>query len=297
MKERLKNLCAYFLVVFNLVIGAISIYSAVNSLTSNILLILAGIVVILGLCGSIAIIVEKAYKPLSDKMSEFSDGEVEISEIYKGESLRLKECFYDNEDKPDEFQKEILVGCHYLVCQVKDVITAALGKKVRVCIKMFRNDSNELIFTYCRSCFTIDKSIKKEHNQEIDVTQNSDFYDILNGNKDYFVGNDLRKEYEKHRYHNTNKDFKYNSTIVVPIRALVSEIVGNDERKYYDNIGFLCVDSKQKHLFENGQAQLCIDLMNATANYLYVFISQGNEYYDCIKENMEEVQLNGSSNS
>ena len=160
MKERLKNFCAYFLVLFNLVVGAISIYSAVNSLTNKLFLIIAGIVIILGLCGSIALIVEKAYKPLSDKMLEFSDGNVEISEIFKGESLRLKDYFCENEGKPDEFQKELITGCHYIVCQVKDIMTTALGKKVRVCIKMFCNESHESIFTYCRSGFTVDRSIK-----------------------------------------------------------------------------------------------------------------------------------------
>ena len=81
---------------------------------------------------------------------------------------------------------------------------------------------------------------------------------------------------------------------MVPIRVL-REIVDNNGliEKYYDNIGFLCVDSESKNLFSNRRAKMCISLIQATAHFLYVFISQGNEYYDCIKNNMEEVVING----
>lgn len=296
MRERIKNLCAYFLVVFNLIVGAVSVYSTATALTGKTIWVIVIIISVLGLCGSIALIVEKAYKPLSDKVEELSEGYITVAEKFKSESLRIKECFYDS-NNPEEFKKEILTGCHYLVSDLKDIINNALGKKVRVCIKMFRSDSDELLFTYCRDSFTIDQSIKKEHNQRIDVNKNSDFSDILNGNKDYFVGSDLKKDYKEKKYHNTNKEFKYSSAVVVPIRALKEEIVDDYDKKYYDNIGFLCVDSKHKHLFSNGHAKMCVNLIQATAHFLYVFISQGNEYYDCIKEsiteNAEEVVTNG----
>lgn len=296
MRERLKNLFAYFLVIFNLIAGAFSIYSALTALTGKIIWIIAIIIFLLGLCGSIALIVEKAYKPLSDKVEELSEGYIAIAETFKSESLRIKECFYVS-DNSEAFKKEILTGCHYLVSDLKDIINNALGKRVRVCIKMFCSDSDKFLFTYCRDSFTIDQSIKKEHNQRIDVSKNSDFSDILNGNKDYFIGSDLKKDYKENKYHNTNRDFKYSSAVVVPIRALKEEIVDDDDKKYYDNIGFLCVDSKRKNLFSNGHAKMCVDLIQATAHFLYVFISQGNEYYDCIKgniiENMEEVVTNG----
>lgn len=279
MMERLKNLCAYFLVAFNLIVGAISLYTTVAGLTSSIFLIIVGIVVILGLCGSIASIVEKAYKPLSDKVSELSEGSFEIADKFKFESLRIRDYAQSHSTDPEAMKIEVLRGSYYIVLQIKDVLRNAIGKKVRVCIKMFRNDEEGKIFTYCRDSLSIEESIKKEHSQRIDVSRNSDFADILNGNKDIFIGGDLRKDYQAGKYHNTNRDFKYSSTVVVPIRALKTEV---DGEKYYDNIGFLCVDSKHKNLFSNSQAKMCVDLIKASAQYLYVFISQGNEYYSTI---------------
>ncbi len=288
--ERLKNLCAYFLVPFNLIVGALSLYAAVAGLTNKLFLILVGIVVILGLCGSIALIVEKAYKPLSDKVTELSEGSFEIADKFKFESLRIRDYVLDPARDPESLKIEVLRGSYYMVSQIKDVLRNALGKKVRVCIKMFRNDETGKIFTYCRDSLTIEESIKKEHSQRIEVSRNSDFADILNGNKDIFIGGDLKKDYKAGKYYNTNRDFKYSSTVVVPIRALKTEV---DGERYYDNIGFLCVDSKQKNLFSNSQAKMSVDLIRASAQYLYVFISQGNEYYSTIKNDHNKEGENG----
>lgn len=287
--ERLKNLCAYFMVVFNLIVGAISLYTTVSGLTSSVFMIVVGIVVILGLCGSVSLIVEKAYKPLSDKATELSEGSFEIADKFKFESLRLRDYAYNHSDDPESMKIEVLRGSYYIISAIKDVLRNALGKKVRVCIKMFRNDEDGKIFTYCRDSLTIEQSIKKEHSQRIDVLKNSDFLDILNGNKDIFIGGDLKKDFKAGKYHNTNRDFKYSSTVVVPIRALKTEI---DGRRYYESIGFLCVDSKQKNVFSNGQAKMCVDFIRASAQYLYVFISQGNEYYGITKTNNNEGDKN-----
>ena len=293
MWERVKKIFTYFMVPFNLIAGVFSVYSAATAITDNIFWIVIVVVAVLGLCGSIGIIIDKAYKPLSDKVVGLSEGYTAIAEKYKSESLKLKFDFFNagyyNKNNLKTFKREILEGCYYLVSDIKNVIQNALGKKVRVCIKMFHEDSNELLFTYCRDEYTIDESIKKEHNQKIDVTKNSDFFDILNGNKDIFIGGDLKKDYRENKYHNTSRDFKYSSTVVVPIRALIYEVGADEdnEKLYYDNIGFLCVDSRHAHLFSSKQAQMCIDLIQATAHFLYMFISQGNEYYELLKDFME----------
>lgn len=290
MREKIKNLCAYFMVVFNLIIGCISVYSTVKGVTSNDLFVIVGIVVILGFCGSVALIVDKAYKPLSDKALELSGGYFDIADKYKFETLRIREYAHRDSVDPEQLKIEILRGSYYIISEIKDVLRNSLGKKVRVCVKMFRNDDAGMLFTYCRDSLTIEQSIKKEHSQRIDTMRNSDFSDILNGNKDIFVGSELRKDYKTGKYHNSNRDFKYESTVVVPIRALKTEINGES---YYDNIGFLCVDSKHKSLFSSGQAKMSIDLIRAAAQYLYVFISQGNEYYDMTIIQRVEVVKNG----
>lgn len=197
MRERLKNLFTYFLTLFNLIVGIASIYSIINGLTQNKFLIVASIIAVIGLCVSVAIIVEKVDKPLSDKVSELSEGYVNIAEKYKFESLRLKNCFLNNTEDPKSFQKEVLQSCVDIVIQIKDILRNALGKKVRVCIKMFREDSTDLLFTYCRDNLGSEESIRKEHNQKINVSQNSDFAAIINGNQDFFIGSDLKKDYKE----------------------------------------------------------------------------------------------------
>ena len=82
MRERIKNLCAYFLVVFNLIVGAVSVYSTATALTGKTIWVIVIIISVLGLCGSIALIVEKAYKPLSDKVEELSEGYITVAEKF-----------------------------------------------------------------------------------------------------------------------------------------------------------------------------------------------------------------------
>lgn len=292
MKERWKNIFAYAGIVFNIIIGINSVYTTAKDITEKPFGIFVIIVTIIGFCACIALIVDKAYKPLSEKSVALTEGFIDFAEKHKCVSFGLRECFHTNANDPIEFKKEILRGCFYLVSQTEKVLRNALGKKVRVCIKMFREDSKEFVFTYCRDSLTIDQSIKKEHGQRIDVTKNSDFSDIINGNRDYFLGSTLKKDYKEKKYHNTNSDFKYESAVVVPIRMLVTEVCETN-RDVYDTIGFLCIDSKHKHLFDSAQAKMCVDFIQSVAHFLYVFISQGNEYYDSIKASVEEVIVNG----
>lgn len=291
MSERFKNILAYAGIVFNVIVGAASIYTLATDITSAPWGITFIIVAILGICAGVALIVDKAYKPLSDKVVSLTEGYISFSEVFNSESFRLTECFHNNEQNPQEFKMEILTGCHNLVKETYETLHNALGKKVRVCIKMFVDDSKDYVFTYCRDSLTVDQSIKREHKKTISVKNNSDFSDIMSNNKDYFIGSTLQKDFKEGKYHNTNKDFKYESAVVVPIRVLANAIT-DDNVDFYDTVGFLCVDSKKKHLFDNGQAQMCVNLIQSVAQLLYVFISHGNEYYNSIVSTMNEEEEN-----
>ena len=43
---------------------------------------------------------------------------------------------------------------------------------------------------------------------------------------------------------------------------------------------------------DNGQAQMCVNLIQSVAQLLYVFISHGNEYYNSIVSTMNEEEEN-----
>lgn len=275
MTSKIKNICAYFLIIFNFIIGALSVYTTMEGLTDKKHLIFVGIVVILGLSGSIAMIIDKAYKPLSDKMNEVSEGSANIAECYIIQLLELREHF-NCSCKPHELQNQILKGCRELIKTVQQTIQNATGKKVRVCIKMIREENENELYTYCRDNITLGQC-KNEHNQHIEIDKNTDFANILSGNVDVFIGNDLKKDYRKNKYYNTTRDFKYQSTIVAPISLVYT--YEDSQESISEYFGFLCVDSKFKNFFNDEQTQIFVNLIKSTAHYLYAYLSFGNEYY------------------
>lgn len=289
MSEKFKSILSYSLALFNFLAGAASIISLVNSITTGILAVSFIVVFCLAFCICVAIIIYRALKPLSDKVDEISTGYIDISEKFASETIRLRECFHSGMDAK-KFQREMLEGCHYLIAEIQKTLANTFGKKVRVCIKAYRNNTQDLLFTYCRDGLTADQSIKREHGQSIEIYKNSDFSNIVSGNQDIFIGNDLKKDFKQGKYHNTNKDFKYSSAVVVPIRALVNE---TENSARYDNVGFLCVDSKHKNMFQSQQSKMCIDLICSTAHLLYVFMTAGKEYYDSIVVASTKGDING----
>lgn len=269
---------------FNFVTGVITIISGIRTFTDKPYIIAIGTFFIVIGCIITGIIIYKIVKKSSDQISELCEGFKVLSEKFEYECTRLKK-FAANAQDSKAFQKEILEASHTLIGITQRAIYSALNKKVRVCIKLFRDNSTDNLFTYCRDSLSINESITNEHKEVIEAKRNSDFFEILNGNRDVFIGDNLKKLHKEKKYFNSHSDFSYDSTVVVPIRTLND----NDD---FDNIGFLCVDSEEKALFSNEQAENCISFIKASAHIIYILISQGNEYYRNIKEK-EEVQVHG----
>lgn len=89
------------------------------------------------------------------------------------------------------------------------------------------------------------------------VEENTDFAEIVAGSRSHYFSNDIFAELSK-GYRNshwgpdtvanarTGQDLPYASTIVWPVRSLVTEL---GPKAVWSTIGFLCVDSKETGVF------------------------------------------------
>lgn len=279
MRTKIKTISTYFMAVFNLATGIITIISGIKSFTAKPIFIAGGTIFILIGCFFVGLIIYKIVKNNAKNMTELSIGFDILTHNFEYECGRLKELT-STVSNPEMFKKEILESSHNLILIIQRAIHNALNKNVRVCIKMFKDNSTENLFTYTRDTLSINQSYTKEHNETIEAKNNSDFSDIISGNLDIFIGENLKKLYKEKKYFNSHPDFHYQSTVVVPIRA-------SDSNGDYINIGFLCVDSEEQALFSKESTENCISFIKGSAHIIYILISQGNEYYNDIKEKAE----------
>jgi hypothetical protein len=140
------------------------------------------------------------------------------------------------------------------------------GYRCRCCIKEVKqNDSKEpIVKTKCRDNNTA-KINKYDKSSSHKLSENTDFVSIFTEKNRYFVCGDLKNERTISDYRNSTKDYLsyYQSTIVVPIRADVSQ---HDSEEFC--WGFLCIDSIDKNVFND---PCFIDLAGSFADMLYSF--------------------------
>ena len=149
-------------------------------------------------------------------------------------------------------------------------------------MKLFHIEDNTL-FTFCRGEANAARAITYGHGEHIIVDRCTSFNGIMNRSYSrYFVGNNLIKDYKEGRYHDFRGEPKYASSLVVPIRTYVGS--PKEVPPYYDVIGFLCIDSKEKNQFLEGNplTQMIIETTRAFADCLYLLISETQLYYETL---------------
>lgn len=124
-----------------------------------------------------------------------------------------------------------------IAISVKLIITNTyLSEKFVYEDKRMNKDGNELVITVYRDPDTYNKRTREIKRRLYDINGNTAFREIIEYDKDAFIGNDLRN---RDGYHNRNDEWQqfYNSACVVPIRYLDKS---RGIRKYY---GFITADS------------------------------------------------------
>ena len=169
------------------------------------------------------------------------------------------------------YRRQLVRGKAYWICSGK-----ASGATTCSSRRMAEPDVYE---AFSRMLF----KLKEHHGEHIIVDRCTSFNGIMNRSYSrYFVGNNLIKDYKEGRYHDFRGEPKYASSLVVPIRTYVGS--PKEVPPYYDVIGFLCIDSKEKNQFLEGNplTQMIIETTRAFADCLYLLISETQLYYETL---------------
>lgn len=230
---------------------------------------------IFGMVAAAIILIYQTQKPVSERVEKLSVGFERITHSY---SNAINTFYYkatNCTDKNDLFY-EILNECHYINRELNDILTEVLGEKTRTCIKLLHENEPgkqiEYLYTFCRDDLHPHISQQREHKEKIPINENTDFNSIYYGGKNYFIGNTLKKDYLNGKYLNSSNTFEYNSAYVIPICEEYFKR-GCRGPALSDIVGFLCVDSNKENVFYTELSELCMNLVNATSNLLYLYLN------------------------
>ena len=218
-----------------------------------------------------------------------SMGEIQVAQKQSEDSLRIIR----------DFIREALD----VLCDVLEKLTR---QKISGCVKIIvpgkdLSYMNARVYTFCRSKNSDPQrdAYDKDSRKKTLICENTDFNKIVAQDKSQscFYCSDLiaYKKWSKKigdDYYNSNnrwEDF-YRSTIVAPIRIANERNPHNELKDQYTILGFLCVDSKSTHAFEESQKAYYQPIIKAFAALLYPVL----ELYKLqIDSNKEQTRRNG----
>lgn len=195
-------------------------------------------------------------------------GEVQVAQKQSEDSLRIIRDF---------IQDTLDVLC--------DVLNKLSRQKISSCVKIIEPGEkldylNAKVYTFCRSKNSDPQRAAYDNASRKDVLicDNTDFNKIVEPGKSvgcfycpdlvsYKKG--LRKIGEDYDNSNNRWEDFYKSTIVVPIRIANERNPNNELKDSYTILGFLCVDSKSTHAFEESQKAFYEPIVKAFAALLY----------------------------
>ena len=177
--------------------------------------------------------------------------------------------------KREEFYAKAQVLCD----QIEKIFTKILDSEISVCIKLIDveclcdNDINNWeVHTFVRSTSTAEERYRNDVKSDR-IVENTDFEIILRNvgrikQKEYFFTGNLEKyisefyEQSGEKFNNSHEDYKYRSTIVVPIKICCNNMCQvlkewsnkSKDDKSYHVLGFLCIDSED--IFEDKKSSL-----------------------------------------
>lgn len=219
-------------------------------------------------------------------------GEIQVAQKKSENSLRIIRDF---------IQDALDVLC--------DVLEKLSRQKISGCVKIIVPEKelsykNASVYTFCRSKSSDPQrdAYDKDSRKKILIRENTDFniiveQDAQDLNQSCFYCSDLIA-YKKWRkktgadYYNSNNrwDDFYRSTIVVPIRIANEKNPHNELKDQYTILGFLCVDSKSTHAFEESQKAYYQPIIKAFAALLYPVLDL---YRFEIDSKKEQARRNG----
>lgn len=271
MKKLLNNrVVNAIILVVNLGAALITVFSFFQNMLSSVSTAIFLTIFGVGILFAIAYFVSLITGSSIDKGSILTDEFHHVIDAYKEVTLELRDRFEDEESSVtfEQFRENEIRN---LIIHYKELLKDIGIKRPKISLKLFHIDDNTL-FTFCRGEANSSQSIRYGHGEHIIVDRCTGFNGIMNRNyKRYFVGNNLMKDYKDGKYHDFRGEPKYASSLVVPIRTYVGSSKGVPA--YYDVIGFLCIDSKEKNQFleEDPLTQMIIETTRAFADCLRRF--------------------------
>jgi len=221
---------------------------------------------------------------------------LEFTTLKKIDKCELPQQFSDIKENDELKRKEIFksLGAKTTGCIVKQIknyfLCNGLKADIRVTIKtIVPCGSNQLKWQV--ATLVVDPSTWNNQNSDIDesgthfIENNSDFEDILLGNKKVFSHNNLNSVSEK-EYKNSSRDWRkrYNASMVVPIK---NKPYGKDNTVYY---GFLTVDSlnpKKQALFDSKENSPTLNILAHAADALAVWFIKNDNHDKLLGEAFE----------
>lgn len=203
-------------------------------------------------------------------------------------SQYLEKYKHDPKKIEDNFKKEwdVLknnVGNYVNV--LSEYLSAYRNDTISVCVKTFAKRlrhrtefMNERIITIARSSNT---RKERQTSDNTIVKNNTDFYNLCNGQSVFFGCSNLSEKETAGQYSNDSTNWTkkcYDSTLVAPIRYNTKDSQNSNNNIKPDILGFLCIDST--HIIEEWESQDSFELQTLAifADILYIYIK---EFYEC----------------
>jgi hypothetical protein len=223
---------------------------------------------------------------MMQRASRYANAAKQIHEAFHhfrdAASLRILYPEHEVGSHRSRFLQDVTLGINCLA----QAFSTFLRKDCRVCIKQVEAPEiggggtlaeNEV---YVADLARSGSDRVRRRRNELDlVHENTDFEEILHGDNAYFFCNDLVALYDAGRYKNSHwkkgvpDKPAYVSTIVWPIRKVLDTAIParlpasrSEISEWQDLLGFLCIDSKVKGVFDQGAD---VQLGAAVADTLY----------------------------
>lgn len=213
-------------------------------------------------------------------------------------ALRMEKGLYIQH--PGELVDDTVRILEEAVEALSNLLTRWTGRTVCACVKLVEFDNegsgpyDGIVSTWARSVNSGHSRLLAADEDEIRVSQNTDFKKILGFNDDgriqgpFYCGNLVeyaeRMEAAGEKYENSTSNWqrKYRATIVVPICAdrmsLAHSNTAERAGEVQPVVGFLCVDTMSELAFPDEMEVPYVNLMTTFADGLYTVIAK---YKDC----------------
>ena len=190
-----------------------------------------------------------------------------------------------------------------------DIVSSAAREEISACIKVIENTGGDgkridieqaSIQTFCRSRNTDGERTSRDAFNEVNVAKsvkindNTDFYDILNGDSSScFYQRDLvayakKLEAAGKEYKNSTSQYwkYYRGTVVAPIRIAKKRLYYDESDLGFDVIGFLCIDTLSTNVFREKDKIFYTKIVKSFAADMYVIFNKYNYYLAKVMEEM-----------